>query len=159
MTINGGTYGESDFHLSSTRLSGFVKALEEGGCEFVDQWYSRADYTFEDGYRAAKRILELTDRPTAIFSASDEMAFGAILACRDAGVDVPGDMSIVGIDGHDHSQFFGLTTLAQYPPRQGARAASLLIDHLASPETTSTGTNTTMPLDLIVRTSTAVFGG
>lgn len=154
-TINGGTFGESDFHLSSTRLSGYVSALEEAGCEFVDQWYSRADYSFEDGYRAAQRILHLSDRPTAIFSASDEMAFGAILACRDAGVDVPGEMSIIGIDGHDHSQFFGLTTLAQYPRRQGAKAAALLVDHLADPETTSAGKNTTMPLDLIVRTSTA----
>ena len=87
------------------------------------------------------------------------MAFGAILACRDAGVDVPGDMSIMGIDGHEHSQFFGLTTLAQYPQRHGARAAAILIDHWASPETTSTGANTTMPLDLIVRTSTAPCGG
>jgi LacI family transcriptional regulator, repressor for deo operon, udp, cdd, tsx, nupC, and nupG len=158
-TINGGTYGESDFYLSSTRLSGFVKALEEGGCDFVDQWYSRADYTFEDGYRAAKRILELKDRPTAIFSASDEMAFGAILACRDAGVDVPGEMSIIGIDGHDHSSFFGLTTLAQYPKRQGKLAASILVDHLADPDTTSAGKNITMPLDLVVRSSTARFMG
>lgn len=158
-TINGGTYGESDFHLSSTRLSGFVKALDEAGCDFVDQWYSRADYSFEDGYRAAKRILEQHDRPTAIFSASDEMAFGAILACRDAGVDVPGEMSIIGIDGHDHSSFFGLTTLAQYPRRQGKLAAAILVDHLADPDTTSAGKNTTMPLDLIVRTSTARFSG
>jgi len=153
-TINGGTYGESDFHLSSTRLSGYLKALEDAGCDFVDQWYSRADYSFEDGYRAAKRILELPERPTAIFSASDEMAFGAILACRDAGVDVPGDMSIIGIDGHDHSAFFGLTTLAQYPKRQGATAAAILVDHLADPESASTGKNLTMPLDLIVRNST-----
>lgn len=158
-TINGGTYGESDFHLSSTRLSGYVKALDEAGCEFVDQWYSRADYSFEDGYRAAKRILEQHDRPTAIFSASDEMAFGAILACRDAGVDVPGEMSIIGIDGHDHSSFFGLTTLAQYPKRQGKLAASILVDHLAEPDTTSAGKNVTLPLDLVVRTSTARFSG
>ena len=158
-TINGGTYGESDFHLSSTRLSGYVKALDEAGRDFVDQWYSRADYTFEDGYRAAKRILEQHDRPTAIFSASDEMAFGAILACRDAGVDVPGDMSIIGIDGHDHSSFFGLTTLAQYPKRQGKLAASILVDHLADPDSVATVGNTTMPLDLVVRTSTARFVG
>ena len=154
-TINGGTYGESDFHLSSTRLSGYVKALEEAGCDFVDQWYSRADYSFEDGYRAAQRILELKERPTAIFCASDEMAFGAILACRDAGVNVPSDMSIIGIDGHDHSSFFGLTTLAQYPRRQGRLAAAILVDHLADPDGVAAVGNTTMPLDLVVRTSTA----
>lgn len=154
-TINGGTYGEKDFHLSSTRLSGYLKALEEGGCDFVDQWYSRADYTFEDGYRAAKRILDLTDRPTAIFSASDEMAFGAILACRDVGVRVPADMSIIGIDGHDHSSFFGLTTLAQYPRKLGAKAAAMLVDELADPSPGGAVGNTEMPLDLVVRSSTA----
>jgi DNA-binding LacI/PurR family transcriptional regulator len=154
-TINGGTFGESDFHLSSTRLSGYRDALAEAGCEFVDQWYARADFSFEDGYRAAKRILGLTERPTALFCASDEMAFGAILACREVGVDVPGDMSIIGIDGHDHSSFFGLTTRAQYPRRQGATAAALLVDRLAGGEMVEEVGNVEMSLDLIVRSSTA----
>ena len=154
-TINGGTFGESDFHLSSTRLSGFRDALAEAGCPFVDQWYGRADFSVEDGYRACQRILSLSHRPTALFCASDEMAFGAILACREAGIDVPGDMSIIGVDGHDHSSFFGLTTLAQYPKRQGATAAALLVDRLAGGEKVADVGNQRMPLDLVVRTSTA----
>jgi DNA-binding LacI/PurR family transcriptional regulator len=154
-TINGGTVGETDFHLSSTRLTGFRQALRDAGAQFVDQWYGRADYTLEEGYRACREILELAERPTAIFCASDEMAFGAILACRDAGVSIPDEMSIIGIDGHDHSAFFQLTTIAQYPRRQGAKAAAILIDQLADPDPTPGPGNQEMPLEVVVRHTTA----
>jgi LacI family transcriptional regulator, repressor for deo operon, udp, cdd, tsx, nupC, and nupG len=156
-TINGDSHGDIDFHLSSTRLSGFKAALADAGCEFVERWYSRADFSMEDGYRAAERLLRLTNRPTALFCASDEMAFGAILACKDAGLNVPNDMSIIGIDGHDHSSFFGLTTLAQYPRKQGAKAAAMLVDELSDPSPGGAVGNTEMPLDLVVRSSTATL--
>ena len=62
--------------------------------------------------------------PTAIFAASDEMAIGAMLAARDLGYRVPTDLSIAGIDGHELGRFFDLTTVDQFPARQGARAAA-----------------------------------
>ena len=158
-TINGRTFGELDFHLPTSRLAGYREALEEAGIDVVEQWYAPGDFTLEDGYHACQRLLAMSNRPTAIFCASDEMAIGAMLACRDQGVSVPDDMSIIGIDDYDLSGFFGLTTVAQHPRRQGEKAASILVDHLADPDSVATVGNTTMPLDLIVRTSTARFSG
>src|SRR5699024_4358175 len=106
----------------------FEDALEEIGVHaplVVD-----ADFTVPGGYRAAKQILGTPDRPTAIFAASDEMAFGAMLAARDLGLEVPRDVSIVGIDGHDMCDFYGLTTIAQFPRSQGALAVDLLLADL-----------------------------
>jgi DNA-binding LacI/PurR family transcriptional regulator len=153
--INGRTFAELDFHLPTSRLAGYQRALEEAGCEIVDSWYSPADFTLEDGYQACVRLITMAHRPTAIFCASDEMAIGAILACKDVGVSVPEDISIIGIDDYDLSAFFGLTTVAQHPRRQGAKAASILVDHLADADAAAAVGNTTMPLDLVVRTSTA----
>ena len=95
------------------------------------------------------------DRPTAIFSASDEMAIGAILAARDLGLDVPGDVSIIGIDDHELSEFFGLTTIAQYPALQGRMAVELLMDELHPDRRDTESLNVAIPYDFVVRSSTA----
>src|SRR5690606_33489210 len=94
-------------------------------------------------------------RPTAVFAASDEMAIGAILAAREMGLNVPGDVSVIGIDGHDLSDFFGLTTIDQFAGQQGTLAVEILMDQL-HPKRRSTGSlNTALPHELIVRSSTA----
>ena len=95
------------------------------------------------------------DRPTAIFAASDEMAVGAILAARDLGLDVPRDVSVIGIDDHDLAEFFGLTTIAQYPALQGRMAVELLMDELHPGRREVDVLNVAIPYDLVVRSSTA----
>jgi DNA-binding LacI/PurR family transcriptional regulator len=69
-------------------------------------------------------------RPTAIFANCDEMGIGAILAAHDHGLSVPGDLSVIGIDNHDLSESFGLTTMAQDPYEQGRLGARILLDDL-----------------------------
>ena len=58
-------------------------------------------------------LLTLADRPTAVFAMSDEMAMGAIRACREAGLDVPYDISVVGFDDVDWAFTVGLATVHQ----------------------------------------------
>ena len=147
--IGGDEASDVDFHLPTKRRQGFEDALEEIGVHaplVVD-----ADFTVPGGYRAAKQILGTPDRPTAIFAASDEMAFGAMLAARDLGLEVPRDVSIVGIDGHDMCDFYGLTTIAQFPRSQGALAVDLV---LADLEGSAVPTDTDLPFELVVRSST-----
>ncbi|MEY4713990.1 MAG: hypothetical protein RIQ37_320, partial [Actinomycetota bacterium] len=89
----------------------------------------------ETAYSAAMSMLEhQKERPTAIFCASDEMAFGALLAARKLGIAVPQDLSIIGVDGHELGEFYGLTTVSQSPKRQGAKAADMLIEQLENKE-------------------------
>ena len=97
-----------------------------------------------------------TTGPTAIFAASDEMAIGSILAARDLGLVVPRDVSIMGIDDHDLADFFGLTTVAQFPRVQGEMAVEILMDELEPGNAdAATPAATPLPYELRVRSSTA----
>lgn len=113
------------------RLGGFSHAMREAGLAPRLDWVTDGTYTFGGGY---ERTLELFarehDRPTAIFAASDEMAFGALTALARLGLRAPDDVSVIGIDGHDYGQYYGLTTLAQFPREQGRVAARQLLAEL-----------------------------
>lgn len=63
------------------------------------------DYRYSSGYRAAKRILEREERPTAILCFNDEMAFAARAAIYEAGLTVPDDISLIGFDNWDMSGY------------------------------------------------------
>lgn len=136
--------------IPTLRGQGFERALREAGVEPAG--FVAADFTIDGGHRAAHRLLSGPDRPTAIFAASDEMAFGALFAARELGLDVPGDVSVVGVDGHEMSGFFGLTTIEQFPHAQGERTAEAALaalgEDVAAPPAS-------LPFDLVVRTSTA----
>jgi len=71
------------------------------------------------------------------------------------GLSVPQDISIVGIDDHELSEFFGLSTVAQYPHAQGHKAVEILMDQLHPGRREVGSLNTPLGFDLIVRSSTA----
>ncbi|MGV9769106.1 LacI family DNA-binding transcriptional regulator [Microbacterium sp. NPDC003461] len=155
--IGGDRASDLDFHVPDKRLRGWQQALTDAGITPEPRLVTQADFTVQGGYTAAKQLLgaPLRDRPTAIFAASDEMAFGAILAARDLGLDVPGDVSIAGVDDHDLAEFFGVTTVAQFPRTQGARAAEILLTQLEPRGDELTPADTPLPYELRVRRSTA----
>src|SRR6478735_1604511 len=129
--IGGDLEFDMDFHLPTNRRIGYEGALRDAGIELDPRLFAPADFTIRGGYHAAKQLLGVPhDRPTAIFAASDEMAIGSILAARDLGLSVPRDVSIVGIDDHPLADFFGLSTVAQHPDRQGEQAVEILMEQL-----------------------------
>lgn len=143
-----------DFHIPTKRRQGFEQALADAGLTPNPAFLEPADFTIEGGYRAAKQLLGRPGkRPTAVFAASDEMAIGAILAARDLGFRVPEDLSIIGIDGHELGSFFGLSTVDQFPIKQGERAAAAVLSILegeAQPVAPAA-----LPFELLVRSTTA----
>lgn len=152
--IGGSREFDLDFHLPSNRRHGYEDALRDAGIESDPALVVPADFTIQGGYRAAKQLLGAPhDRPTAIFAASDEMAFGCILAAKDLGLSAPRDVSIIGVDDHDQAEFFGLTTVAQFPRIQGEKAVDLLLDALDS--ASDVAESTPLPYELRVRDSTA----
>lgn len=154
--IGGNPYFEMDFHLPTNRRVGFEAAMRAAGIEPDPELFAGADFSIQGGYEAAKGLLgHPRKRPSAIFAASDEMAIGAILAARDLGLQVPRDLSIVGIDDHDLAEFFGLTTVAQFPALQGRMAVDILMDELNPGHREPDQRNTPLPFELIVRNSTA----
>ncbi len=106
----------------------------------------------EAGADAMAQLLSRPEPPTAVYAHSDEIAVGAIRTARRAGLDVPTDISVVGIDDHPVAALTDLTTVAQPVRAIGERAAATLlqmIDGALSP------TSTTFPTRLVVRRSTA----
>jgi LacI family repressor for deo operon, udp, cdd, tsx, nupC, and nupG len=154
--IGGNPDYELDFHLPTNRRYGYEAALEEAGVTVDPTLFHATDFTLQGGHAAAKQLLgNPHKRPTAIFAASDEMAIGAILAARDLGLHVPDDVSVIGIDDHELAEFFGLTTIAQFPALQGRMAVDILMDQLHPGHTADASSNTPLPFELIVRSSTS----
>ncbi|UUL75622.1 substrate-binding domain-containing protein [Pseudarthrobacter sp. Fe7] len=123
------------FNMAQLRLDGYRQALRTNGLPLHPPWMTESDFTVAGGYRTAKRLLrDPTDRPTAIFSSSDEMAAGAMLAARELGLAIPDDLSIISIDGHELAQTFGITTYSQAPQEQGRRACLRLLSILKDPQ-------------------------
>jgi len=141
-------------HIPSLRRRGFEEALADAGIPADSARHEHGDFTIEGGHRAAMRLLQREHRPTAIFAASDEMAIGAMIAARDLGLSVPRDLSVVGVDGHELSGFFGLTTVDQFPHDQGTRAAEAVLAALEAPAPLGP-----LPFELVVRRSTAPPAG
>lgn len=157
IALIGGAPGQKDFHLPIKRQAGYELALQQHGLPIDAALRETGSFSIESGYQAAMHLLgDESRRPTAIFAVSDEMAMGAILAARNLGLRVPEDLSVVGIDDHEHAQFFGLTTIAQYPGAQGARAVQILLEQMdGGPSIDDPGDHTAQPFDLVVRSSTA----
>jgi len=154
--IGGNKDLDLDFHLPTNRRVGYENALDAAGIKPAAELFMTADFTMRGGYQAAKQLLgNPHDRPTAIFAASDEMAIGTILAAKDLGLIVPRDVSVIGVDDHELADFFGLSTIAQFPQGQGAKAVEILLDQLSPGKHLTPNLNTPMPFELIVRSSTA----
>jgi LacI family repressor for deo operon, udp, cdd, tsx, nupC, and nupG len=154
--IGGNKDYDLDFHLPTNRRFGYQAALAAADVPVAPELFQPADFTIRGGYQAAKRLLEGPhDRATGIFASSDEMAIGSILAARDLGLVVPRDVSIIGIDDHELADFFGLSTIAQFPQGQGEKAVEILMDQLHPGVADQAGLSIPLPFELIVRGSTA----
>ena len=76
----------------------------------------------------AHELLDLPEPPTAVFAYSDTMAFGVLEAAQQRGLDVPGQLSVIGFDDVEIAQYFRLTTVRQPLHDSGARGAELLLE-------------------------------
>jgi DNA-binding LacI/PurR family transcriptional regulator len=95
-----------DYATPQQRTAGYESALREAGIE-PEPRYARpaAHYSRADGYAAAQALLALESRPDAIFCFSDLLAMGAMRAVFDAGLTVPGDVAIIGIDDIEEGRY------------------------------------------------------
>lgn len=110
------------------RVEGYQQALAEAGVLYHPQLMTYGDYTRASGAEAAKQLMALPERPTAIFALNDRMAIGAIAELQRMGLRVPDDIAVMGFDdipsGADFSP--ALTTVRQPSRDIGLHAARLL---------------------------------
>lgn len=120
---------------SSQRYRGYREALTAAGIQPRSVWTVQGNFDFESGSTAMARLLELKPRPTAVFAANDPMAVGAIHACRNFGLRVPEDISIVGAGNieslYDPSPF--ITTLDWPREEFGRKAGTMLLAAIDDP--------------------------
>lgn len=156
--IGGDTEEPLHFTAPVDRLHGYVAAIRDAHLPCDPRLLAPADFTTRGGEAAAGQLLSLDDPPTAIFAASDEMAMGAMLTICRLGMNVPQDISVIGLDDHEMARSFGLTTIAQAVAEQGGIAARLLLEALAA-GATHKPRRVTMPTRLVVRNSTSAPRG
>ncbi|MFR9676514.1 LacI family DNA-binding transcriptional regulator [Streptomyces sp. TR02-1] len=136
------------------RRTGYLDALREAGVEPDPATEAVADFTVDGGTRAMTRLLSGDGPvPTAVFAHSDEMAYGAMRALRQAGLDVPGDVSVIGFDGHDMSELMGLSTVVQPLCELGAVAGQQLLAALTE-NADRAPAHRVEPTELVLRGST-----
>ncbi|GAB1640847.1 LacI family DNA-binding transcriptional regulator [Krasilnikovia sp. MM14-A1259] len=111
------------------RIAGIEDALRTVGMSPRDITITEAPCTRMDGYRAARAIMAAQPRPTALIVLADQMAFGAVDALRDLGLDVPGDVSVTGFDDLPEAQWTRprLTTVRQPIAAKGRIAGDFLV--------------------------------
>ncbi|MCX7855177.1 MAG: substrate-binding domain-containing protein, partial [Anaerolineae bacterium] len=137
------------------RLKGYFRALEESGLPVDDRRVVCGDWSAISGYRAARSLLETGVPFTAIFAQNDQMAIGAIRALREAGLQVPRDISVIGFDDIPLASYFDppLTTLRQPMAELGGHVARLLITAIREPD--SSPNQVLLPAHIVERASCA----
>lgn len=145
--------GQPGFSVPLYRRSGYRYALEEAGIVHDPALEVPTEFTIASGAEGMRTLLTLADPPTAVFAMSDEIAMGAMQAAREAGIDVPGRVSIIGFDDHDVADVVGLTTIRQPVGRSGALAARFVIDQV---EQGASAQHAVEDVELVRRATTAV---
>ncbi|MBL8360994.1 MAG: LacI family DNA-binding transcriptional regulator [Rubrivivax sp.] len=90
--------GHPNQTASAKRLQGFREAMKGAGLVVPDDLVVRGLFSYRSGLDAAEALLALEPRPTAIFAANDDMAAAAVAVAHRKGLDVPGDLTVVGFD-------------------------------------------------------------
>lgn len=108
-------YGLSESPLTISRVNGFRATMARAGLDVPDGWLVEGFRTLAGGRDAAMNLLSSNDRPTAIFCGNDDMALGCLHECRNLGLKVPADLSVMGFDDIQFAEVTDppLTTVSQ----------------------------------------------
>ncbi|MFC0558835.1 LacI family DNA-binding transcriptional regulator [Halalkalibacter alkalisediminis] len=121
----GGTTSE----LGIDREKGFRKAVKEFDLEVREDWIFRDPFSIECGKRVLREIRAMEDRPTAIFTGSDEIAAGIIKEAKNLGVNIPEDIAVIGFDDQPIAELMEptLTTIRQPTKEMGQKTMELML--------------------------------
>lgn len=148
--------GPAELAYSQERLDGYRAALLRAGVDFEPELVRFGRMDEESGRRHGAALLDLRPRPTAIFTGSDLHAHGVYAAARNAGLTIPADLSVVGFDNLQSSEWCTprLTTVDQPLEEMGALAIRTVIG-LNRQVPPATAQRVELATALVVRESTA----
>lgn len=144
------------FTAAAARLAGYQAALRANGIPFRRSLVRYGGFSPESGHAAMKSMLRERALPSAVFVASDEVAFGALRAIAEAGLSVPRDIAVFGFDNIVDSPYASppLSTVSFPVEEHGRRSAEILFElmngRIAPPH------HETTPFELVPRESSAI---
>jgi LacI family transcriptional regulator len=147
--------GPAKYKTLGDRLDGYLHALTEADIPVLPELMAKSiSGTPRKGYLQMRKLLDLPEPPTGVIAISDKTAFGAIEAIREAGLRIPGDVSIVGIDDvFESSHATPPLTTVRLPKREfGQAAIEKLLRRIKEP--TAIPTKTVLYTELVVRETT-----
>ncbi len=146
---------ESGYYEMTERYEAYCQCLKDNNITYNETYLEDGPVTIEGGYQAAKRVLARTNI-TALCCGNDQMAIGAYRAAYESGLHIPNDLSIIGFDNLEISEYLNppLTTVAQPAFEIGYTAASYLFQSINQPE--AKVPNKTFGTKFIVRGSTSL---
>jgi LacI family transcriptional regulator len=142
------------FTSSAYRQTGFRDVMQKAGLEVPVKYTKEGEHRRGVAVGLASELLALPEPPTAVFAASDTQAFGVLEAAVEAGVEVPGQLSVIGFDDVEVASYLGLTTVRQQLEFSGAWGAQRLLE-LTDGWHTPEPVIEMLPLELVVRGTTA----
>jgi len=151
IAVIGGDRAVSD--ISRLRYEGCLQAFQSHGIAFDPEMdYQGVRFSYQDGYKATQMLLSNGRAYTAIFAVADVMAIGAIRALKDNGLDVPQDVSVMGMDGLPLGDFLvpQLATVSQSVREMAHRGVEILLDAI---EKGSPSCHETVPFGIMQRES------
>ena len=143
--------GQAETATDQGRRAGYERALREARLAPFPVPYAPGAFTRDHGHDATRRLLEARHRPDGIVAADDTIALGCLDALAEAGVDVPGEVSVVGFDDIPAASLraIWLTTVSTAAREMGTRAVELLLDRLRG--TAEAPRREVLPAELVIR--------
>ncbi|MDR0982678.1 MAG: LacI family transcriptional regulator [Culturomica sp.] len=128
--------GPEQLSIGKNRMKGYLKALTLNKLEVNSDYIVRAnDFSEKSAKKATLQLLELDEKPDAIFGINDDMAIGAIEAIKEKGLRIPEDIAIFGFSNSRRSRYMNpsISTVNQFPSKIGETAAELLFEQIFDP--------------------------
>ncbi len=144
------------------RCMGYSSALSMSGIRYDENYVLHGNYSAESGYEMTRKILAMKNRPTAIFVASNSLTVGCITCLLDHGINIPGEMSVIGFDDTKSFEPFGLhiSYIDRSIGKMGEAAAKLLEEQIAAPpELGRVQKRIIIPTSLVLKGSEAYQAG
>lgn len=144
---------DEKFLYARQRRNGYERALKEFHLPILEELiYHTTQLDFQDGIQAMRMLLQLEEKPTAVFAVSDTLAIGALKEIKASGLTIPEEIAVVGFDNISFSNMTNptLTTIAQPMYKMGCTAATMLLKSIQNQKCDSM----ILEHELIIRDST-----
>lgn len=150
--------GEAGLYPARDRLAGYRAGMARAGIKLNERWVRAASFSPEAGYEQTRALLSLKERPTAIIAGGSSLLSGVMLAAQEAGLSVPGDLSVIAGADSDLARLSnpGITAVCWPHDVLGRAAGRFLVQRLADPAVERQSLS--VRAELVVRGSCAPVG-